>query len=223
MDIHIGVIPDGNRRWARKRGLKASLGHYFGAKKVEEFLKWCLELGIKKVTFYLLSNENVKKRSKEEVEYIFKLLENYLKKWEKEKLFEKYEVRVKFLGDFRKVPNALIKLMKNVMKKTEKYNKFFLNLLVGYSGFYDVLQAFKKIVRKRVKITEKTLKQNLLINDDIDLIIRTGGFSRLSNFAPLQSSYAEIYVLKKYWPDITKRDLINALKWFKSQKRNFGK
>jgi tritrans,polycis-undecaprenyl-diphosphate synthase [geranylgeranyl-diphosphate specific] len=222
-EIHLGIIPDGNRRWAKKRGLEPWKGHIYGAKKFEEVLKWCLELGIKKVSFYLLSYENMMKRSKKELENIFKLLENYLEKWEKEKLYEKYDVRINFLGNFRKLPKSLVKLMLRISKKSLKFSKRVLNLLIGYSGTYDVIQAFKKIIKNRVRITEKNLRKFLLVNDDVDLIIRTGGYSRLSNFLPLQSSYAEIYVLKKFWPDITKKDLIKALNWYKKLQRNFGK
>jgi tritrans,polycis-undecaprenyl-diphosphate synthase [geranylgeranyl-diphosphate specific] len=222
-EIHLGIIPDGNRRWARKRGLEPWKGHIYGAKKFEEFFKWCVELGIKKVSFYLLSYENMIKRSKKELENIFKLLENYLEKWEREKLYEKYEVKVNFLGNFRKVPKSLVKLMLRISRKSLKFSKRILNILIGYSGTYDVIQAVKKMVKNKVKITEKNLKNFLLVNDDVDLIIRTGGYSRLSNFLPLQSSYAEIYVLNKYWPDITKKDLIKALNWYKKLQRNFGK
>ena len=222
-EIHLGIIPDGNRRWARKRGLEPWKGHIYGAKKFEEVLKWCVELGIKKVSFYLLSYENIIKRSKKELENIFKLLENYLEKWEREKLYEKYEVKVNFLGNFRKVPKSLVKLMLRISRKSLKFSKRILNILIGYSGTYDVIQAVKKMIKNKVKITEKNLKNFLLVNDDVDLIIRTGGYSRLSNFLPLQSSYAEIYVLNKYWPDITKNDLIKALNWYKKIQRNFGK
>jgi tritrans,polycis-undecaprenyl-diphosphate synthase [geranylgeranyl-diphosphate specific] len=222
-EIHLGIIPDGNRRWARKRGLEPWKGHIYGAKKFEEVLKWCVELGIKKISFYLLSYENMIKRSKKELENIFKLLENYLEKWEREKLYEKYEVKVNFLGNFRKVPKSLVKLMLRISRKSLKFSKRILNILIGYSGTYDVIQAVKKMIKNKVRITEKNLKKFLLVNDDIDLIIRTGGYSRLSNFLPLQSSYAEIYVLNKYWPDITKKDLIKALNWYKKLQRNFGK
>jgi len=222
-NIHLGIIPDGNRRWAKKRGLEPWKGHIYGAKKIEEVLKWCFELGIKKVSFYLLSYENMMKRSKKELENIFKLLENYLEKWEKEKLYEKYEVRINFLGNFRKIPKSLVKLMLRVSRKSLKFSKRILNFLIGYSGTYDIVQAVKKMIKNRVKITEKNLKNFLLVDDDVDLIIRTGGYSRLSNFLPLQSSYAEIYVLNKYWPDITKKDLIKALNWYKKVQRNFGK
>jgi tritrans,polycis-undecaprenyl-diphosphate synthase [geranylgeranyl-diphosphate specific] len=222
-EIHLGIIPDGNRRWAKKRGLEPWKGHIYGAKKVEKVLKWCFELGIRKVSFYLLSYENMIKRSKKELENIFKLLENYLEKWEKEKLYEKYEVRINFLGNFRKIPKSLVKLMLRISKKSLKFSKRILNFLIGYSGTYDTIQAVKKMIKNRVKIIEKNLKKFLLVKDDVDLIIRTGGYSRLSNFLPLQSSYAEIYVLNKYWPEITKKDLIKALNWYKRVQRNFGK
>jgi undecaprenyl diphosphate synthase len=113
------------------------------------------------------------------------------------------------------------------MRKTENYNKKFLNILIAYGGRYELTNAIKNLVshalRKRIKITEKTIEDNLLISGDVDLVIRTGGMPRLSNFLPWQTTYAELYVTKVLWPDFTKRDLIKAIKWFNNVKRNFGK
>jgi len=113
------------------------------------------------------------------------------------------------------------------MRKTEKYNKKFLNILIAYGGRYELTNAIKNLVghvlKKRIKITEKTIEENLLISGDVDLVIRTGGMSRLSNFLPWQTTYAELYVTQVLWPDFTKKDLIKAIKWFNNMKRNFGK
>ena len=228
--LHLGLIPDGNRRWAKRRGLKPWEGHLRGAEKIEKFIKWCLELGIKKVSIYVLSTENIEKRSKRELKELFNILENYLSRWERgefDEIFKKYEVQVRFFGNYKKLPKSLIKLITSIMKKTAKYQKAVLNFLIGYGGTYEILNAIRKIVkmakRKRIRITKKLVKENLWVNDDVDLIIRTGGFSRLSNFLPLQSTYAEIYVTNKLWPDFTKRDLIKALEWFNKRKRKFGR
>lgn len=228
MNLHIGLIPDGNRRWAIKRGLKPWEGHWEGAKKIEKFIKWCLELGIKKISIYILSSENFRKRSEREIKELLKILEYYLKKWEKDDLFEKYEIKVKFLGEYRKLPKTIVNLMKIIMKKTAKHRKRVLNLLVNYGGTYEIIKAVRKIVkeakkRKIIKITPKLLKNNLMVKDEVDLIIRTGGYSRLSNFLPLQSTYAEIYVTKKLWPDFTKNDVKKAIDWFRGVQRKFGR
>jgi len=223
---HIGLIPDGNRRWARKRGLNIFEGHKIGAKKIEEFIKWCIELGIKKVSVYILSIENFKKRDKKEINNLLNLIQEYLKKWEKGEFWEfisKHKIQIRILGNYVELPKSLVRLFFGIMKKTKKFNKHVVNLLVCYSGIYEILQAVKKIVKNRVKISEKMLKNYLLVKDDVDLIIRTGGFSRLSNFLPLQSTYAEIYVTKKLWPEFTKKDLIKAINWFSRIERKFGK
>lgn len=226
---HIAVVLDGNRRWAAEHDLKPWEGHRYGAKKFEDFLDWCLELGIPRVSAYVLSTENLN-RPKREVDEILRLLQEYLEKLEKEKmsLLDKYEVKVKFCGDFRKLPPSLVKVMKRIMKRTEKYSKKVLNLLVAYGGRFELTEAVKKIIKTamkagRIQITEKTIDKNLLVSGEVELVIRTGGMQRLSNLLPWQTTYAEIYVTKTLWPDFTKEELIRAIKWFNSVKRNFGR
>ncbi len=226
---HLGVILDGNRRWARKRGLPPWMGHRYGAKKFEKFLNWCLELGIKEVSAYVLSTENIEKRSKREVEEIFRIFSEFLKRWEKEQsALEKYQVKVRFIGNLEKLPKSILRLIGKIMQKTSRYQKRILNVLVAYGGKYELSQAVKKIVEKAIKlgkieITEKDIEKNLLIKEPVDLIIRTGGYSRLSNFLIWQATYSEIYVTKTLWPDFTKKELIKAIEWFSSIKRKFGK
>jgi undecaprenyl diphosphate synthase len=147
---------------------------------------------------------------------------------EKFSLLEKYEVRVRFIGDLNKLPKSLVRIMGKLMKKTAKYQKRFLNFLVAYGGKSEIAHVFKKLAEKAIKIgkieiREKDIENNLWINEPVDLIIRTGGYSRLSNFLIWQASYAEIFVTKKLWPDFEKRDLIRAIKWFNSIERKFGK
>jgi undecaprenyl diphosphate synthase len=160
---------------------------------------------------------------------LLKLLKRELDKLETEKApkIDKYEIRIRFCGDFSRLPGSLVRIMRRIMKRTEKYNKKFLNILIAYGGRYELTNAIKNIVaeaiKKRVKVTEKTIEENLLISGDVELVIRTGGMSRLSNFMPWQTTYAELYVTKTLWPDFTKSDLIKAIKWFSETKRNFGK
>lgn len=226
---HIGVILDGNRRWAQARNLPVWEGHKAGAENFERFLKWCLEKKIKKVSVYALSLDNLEKRKKEEIRQIFKLMETYFKRWlnGEFKEIEKYEVKIRVLGDFRRLPKSLVRLIRKIMQKTSKYQKFILNFLIGYKGTYEVFWAVKKLMKKllskRVKISPKMIEENLLEKEPIDLIIRTGGYSRLSDFMPLQSAYAEIYVTKTLWPDFSKKEFNKALNWFNSIQRNYGK
>jgi tritrans,polycis-undecaprenyl-diphosphate synthase [geranylgeranyl-diphosphate specific] len=225
---HIAVILDGNRRWAQEHGLKPWEGHRHGVKNFDKFLDWCIELNVEQVSAYVLSTENFK-RPKKEVLEILKLLKNELDRFETERAgkIDKYEIRVRFLGDFTRLPGALVKIMRRIMRKTERYNKRFLNILIGYGGRYELTNAIKNLVaeamKKRIKITEKKVEENLLISGDVDLVIRTGGMARLSNFLTWQTAYAELYFTKVLWPDFTKKDLIEAIKWFSTQKRNFGK
>jgi len=225
---HVAVILDGNRRWAAKNNLKPWEGHKHGVETFDKFLDWCLELDIQQISAYVLSTENLT-RPRREVLEILRLLKYELDRFETERAatIDKYEVRVRFCGDFSKLPNSLVKIMRRVMRKTEKYNKKFLNILIAYGGRYEITKAVKNLVKraldKRIKITEKIIEDNLLISGDVDLIIRTGGMSRLSNFLPWQTTYAEIYITNVLWPDFTKKELIKAIKWFNDVKRNFGK
>lgn len=224
----IGIIPDGNRRWAQIRGLKPFMGHWYGAKKLEEIVKFVFEIGIKEVNVYALSTENLRERDKKEIKELFKIFKTYLNEWKTGnfKEIELYEVKVNFFGNFFLLPKSLVRIMKKIMQKTSKFRKRILNILIAYGGTYEILNLIKKVIEKKVKIeniTEEKIREYLFVKNNIDLIIRTGGYSRLSNFLPLQSTYAEIYVIKKLWPDITKRDIINAIKWYSKIERKFGR
>ena len=227
---HLAVIVDGNRRWARKRGLLPWEGHKYGAKKVEKLLEWCLELGVQHLSVYVLSTENIEKRPKREVQELFRLFKEYIKRLEKDNfsLLEKYEVRVKFVGDLKRLPSSLVKLAERVMKKTSKFNKRFFNVLIAYGSHFEITQAFRKLAQKliesgRIEITPKDIEQNLLVPVPVDLIIRTGGYHRLSNFLLWQASYAELYVTQTLWPDFTKEELIKAIEWYSNVERHFGR
>jgi tritrans,polycis-undecaprenyl-diphosphate synthase [geranylgeranyl-diphosphate specific] len=225
---HIAVILDGNRRWATQHNLKPWEGHKHGAETFDKFLDWCLELNVPKVSAYVLSMENLN-RPKRELLEILHLLKMELDKLENEKApkIEKYEIKIRFCGDFSRLPNSLVAIMKRIMKNTEKYNKKLLNILIAYGGRYELTNVIKNLVKKalkkRIKITEKTIEENLLISGDVDLVIRTGGMSRLSNFMPWQTTYSELYITDTLWPDFSKEELIKAIKWFNNVKRNFGK
>lgn len=225
---HVAVILDGNRRWASEHNLKPWEGHKYGAQTLDKFLDWCLELNVEQVSAYVLSSENLNRPRREVIE-LLKLLKHELDRFETDRAakIDKYEIKVRFCGDFSRLPNSIVKIMGRIMNRTEKYNKKFLNILIAYGGRYELTSVIKNLVaeavRKRVKITEKTIEENLLISGDVDLVIRTGGMSRLSNFMPWQTTYSEFYVTKVLWPDFTKKDLIKAIKWFSETKRNFGK
>jgi len=227
---HLAVILDGNRRWAHDHGMQPWKGHWEGAKNFENFLNWCLELGIPQVSAYVLSTENLK-RSKTEINEIFKIFYEYFERWEKEtgeSLLDKYQVKVRFVGDLESLPPKLVKLMGKIMRRTAKYQKKTLNILIAYGSKFELTRAFKKIAEKvmklgRIEITEKDIEANLLVPVPVDLVIRTGGFSRLSNFLLWQTAYAETYFTKTLWPDFSKKELVKAIKWYNSVQKNFGR
>jgi tritrans,polycis-undecaprenyl-diphosphate synthase [geranylgeranyl-diphosphate specific] len=225
---HLGVILDGNRRWAVKHKLKAWQGHSFGAEKLEKLFEWCIDLKIPKVSVFALSTENLN-RPKKEVDTLLRLFQKELEKLESEKrsFLDKYEIRMRFVGDLTRLPKGLRKVMGNIMKRTEKYNRRVYNIMVAYGGKFELTQAVKKIAKKAIEtgiitVTEKTIEENLLVKDDIDLLIRTGGQKRISNFMTWQVAYAELIILEKCWPDFTKKDLIKCVKEYTRRQRNFG-
>ena len=231
LPTHLGVIIDGNRRWAKARGLPPWEGHRAGAKKLDEFLNWCVEIGIPQVSVYALSTENLN-RPKEELKHLFKVFEKYLDNLLNNKrkfsLLEKYEVKVRFVGELNRLPKKLIRLMGKLMEKTAKYQKRVLNFLVAYGGKSEIVNAVKKVVEEiikhgKIEITEKEFEKYLYVPQPLDLVIRTGGYQRVSNFLLWQASYAEIYVTKTLWPDFSKKEFMKALRWFSRQKRNFGR
>ncbi|MBN2202841.1 MAG: di-trans,poly-cis-decaprenylcistransferase [Candidatus Aenigmarchaeota archaeon] len=225
---HIGVILDGNRRWAVKNSMKPWQGHAFGADKLEKLFEWCVELEIPKLSVFALSTENLN-RPKREVNALLSLFQKELEKMERDEkgYLDKYEVRMRFIGDLPRLPMGLRKIMQKIMKKTEKYNRRVFNIMVAYGGKFELTQAVKKIAQKAIEtgivtVTEKDIKENLLVKDDIDLLIRTGGENRISNFMPWQVAYAELIIMKKCWPDFNKKDLVKCIKEYSKRQRRFG-
>ncbi|MFH1623362.1 MAG: polyprenyl diphosphate synthase [Candidatus Aenigmatarchaeota archaeon] len=227
---HIGFIIDGNRRWARQNHKRFPwMGHRAGADALEKTLENCMKLGVPQVSVYMLSTENLN-REKREVEELLNLYYEYLKRWEdgKDGMLDKYEVHVRFAGDLSKLPAKIRELSGRIMQKTAKYQKRFLNLMIAYGSQFELTEVMKKIAQKaietgRIEVTPKDIEKNLLVPVPLDLVVRTGGAYRLSNFMLWQASYAELYVTKTLWPDFDKAELMKAIRWFGSVKRNFGK
>jgi len=219
---HIAVILDGNRRYAKARGMPQYRGHEHGGKKVEELLNWCKELAIKEVTLYILSTENLK-RDPTELSFIFDLFKKYFKKFMDSKDIHKNKVKIKFIGDLSLVSQDIKELALKLEEKTKNYNNFKLNFCFAYGGRLELIHVFNKLKDKKERITEEDITKELWLQSEPDLIIRTGDEIRTSNFLPWQSIYSEWIFLKKMWPEFTKEDLISALEEFKSRKRNFGK
>ena len=218
---HIAVIMDGNGRWARKRGLKREFGHREGKKAVKKIVEACAELKIPNLTLFAFSTENWR-RPKKEINYLFKLLENFLTKRLDD--IHKQNIRIKILG-YKKFSKRLNFLLNFAEKKTIKNSKLQINLALNYGSKLELMNAFKKIKRNKIKINEKNLEKHLQTKNipDPDILIRTGNTKRLSNFLLWQLAYSEIFFEKKLWPAFTEKDFIKIINEYRNIKRNFGR
>lgn len=219
---HLGVIIDGNRRWAKERGLPTFEGHRRGLKKIKEVIKWYKDRGVKILTFFVFSTENWK-RSKTEVGYLMKLTEEMIKKYANE-VYRK-GIKVRIIGQKEKLPKSLQKAIKNTEELTKNNKEMTVNFALSYGGRLEITEALKNIIKKKIppeKITEEVISENLWTSD-LDLLIRTGKEQRLSNFLIWQVAYSELYFIKKYWPEFTEKDLDKALLDYTHRQRRFGK
>jgi tritrans,polycis-undecaprenyl-diphosphate synthase [geranylgeranyl-diphosphate specific] len=222
---HIAIIMDGNRRFAKRLMLEPWKGHEYGKEKVEDLLDYAKDLGIKELTFYALSCENIKSRPKNELEYLYNLMKSTFNEMNREKL-EKNKIKIRFIGNLGLLPKDLREQCEKLEKQTEKNNSFIVNFAIAYGGRQEIIEAIKKILKNKINpedINEQTVNNYLYLADEPDIIIRTGGEKRTSNFLPWQSTYSELIFLDKFWPEFDKQDLINCIKEFKARKRNFGK
>lgn len=225
---HIAIIMDGNRRWARLRGLHPTAGHSEGVKAVERVLNAASGLGIKILTLYTFSTENWK-RPKNEIDILIGFLEHYLDTQYK-KLMDN-DIRFNTIGSIDRFPASLCQKICKVKELTNKNSRLVLNLALNYGGRDEILKAVRQIAadvkRGKIvpeKISEKTFSNYLDTKDmqDPELLIRTSGEMRLSNFLLWQSSYSEIYITKKLWPDFRRADLKMAIDAYKKRKRRLG-
>lgn len=224
--FHLGIIVDGNRRWAQKRGLPSFEGHRRGLDGVNKIGEWCRKRGVKILTLYIFSTENWN-RSKKEVSYLMKLLEVALNKKNTKELFQK-GIKLQVIGQRERLPKSLQKKIEEAEELTKKSEKGILNLAVSYGGRPEIIQAIKNIIKNKIpanKITEDLINKNLWTANlpEPDLIIRTGGVQRLSNFLTWQSIYSELYFTEKYWPEFTEKDLDEALLDYSYRQRRFGR
>lgn len=220
--MHLGIILDGNRRFAKKMMAKPWEGHNEGAKKVEQLLDWIKELGIKEITLYCFSLENFK-RSNEEVNFLMNLFRKEFEKLGNDERIKKDKVKIRFAGKKELLDKDLQRIMRELEKKTENNSGCIMNFALAYGGRQEIIESVKKMAKNNLELTEENLAKNLWIPEDIDLIIRTGGEKRTSNFLPWQSSYSEWVFMDKMWPEITKEDLKKAIFDFNNRERRFGK
>ena len=223
---HIGIIMDGNRRWAQARGLDINKGHEAGTKNLEKIVDHARDLGVKCLTVYTLSTENWRERSRKEVQGIFGLLLKVIQ--EKKREYQQKGIKLFVLGNFQAFPRKIARAIEEVLRIVLKHERMKVNLALNYGGRDEIIKAIKEIVRKKIpadQINEKLVSQHLYTEGqpDPDLVIRTGGQIRLSNFLLWQLSYAELYFTDTLWPDFGPQELDQAIKEYQRRKRNFGK
>ncbi|VVC03285.1 Tritrans,polycis-undecaprenyl-diphosphate synthase (GGDP specific) [Candidatus Burarchaeum australiense] len=223
---HIAVIPDGNRRWARKHGKSPVEGHEAGIDNLGNLLKWCREFGVRECTAWGFSTENFD-RPPSEVYGLMKLFEKKLREFEKNDDLRKNKIRVCVLGDLGRFPSGLRNKIMELEKSTEKHDKYRFNVLLSYGGRKELLDAVNRALAGGARHVDDASFRKLLwtgaLSSDPDLVIRTAGESRTSGFLPWQSAYSEYYFSKKLWPDFGRADFVSALRDYSKRKRRFGK
>lgn len=223
---HIAIIMDGNRRWARSKDLPDIKGHEAGADTLEKVVKAASDIGVKTITVYALSTENIKERAKREVWGLFKLIKSsYHTKIRK---MMKNGVRVEVLGESDGLPSIITRIIDEIKKTYIKNEAITLNIALNYGGKRELVEAFKDLIKDGIdlnKLDESDISKKLYTKGqpDPELVIRTGGRIRLSNFLLWQTAYSELYFTKVLWPDFGEKEFKKAIKWYQTQKRNFGK
>ena len=222
LPFHIAIIMDGNGRWGLKKYNDRNKGHYFGLQNINQVIKNCIKLKIKYLTLYTFSTENWS-RPEKEVDYLFFLFKYFYKK--NFKKINKNNIRIKFIGDLKNIPKDLKIIIKNIQNKTKRNTAITVVMAFNYGAKSELINAFKNILKiKKNKINEELISNNLYTKNipDPDILIRTGGNKRLSNFLLWQLSYAELFFVEKNWPDFNFVDLKNIVNTFSKIKRKFG-
>ncbi len=219
---HVAFIMDGNGRWGMGKKKSRNFGHLKGVQTVEKIVKASLKFKIPIITFYVFSTENWK-RPKTEIKFLFSLISSYFKK--EIANVSKNGIKINILGKLTSLPVTTRKILSSTVKKTKKNKKLVVNLALNYGSKNEIMESVFKIVKKRTAITEKEISKNLFTGalPDPDILVRTGGQNRLSNFMLWQLAYSELYFLKKLWPDFNESDLKKIINDYKKTKRNFGR
>jgi len=232
---HVAIIPDGNRRWARELGKSITYGHEVGYERLKEILSWLWELNVKVVTIYTMSHENCLRRSAEERQHLFNLLRQAINELRERGDIHERKIRVRFFGRLDLIPKDLIESIKEVEHMTKSYSDRFLNIALCYGGRQEIVDAVKEVVTDVIRgklnindIDEHIFRKYLYTAhldealDEPDLVIRTSGELRLSNFLLWQIAYSELYFCDVFWPEFRKIDLWRAIRSFQRRERRFG-
>ena len=217
---HVAFIMDGNGRWGKKRNKGRNFGHLKGVETVKKIVKTSIKIGIPIVTFYVFSTENWK-RPKSEINFLFRLIVNYFGK--EQKSVHSNGIKINIIGRSNKLPPKIKKVLRDISNLTKKNKKILVNLAINYGSKNEIVDAINSL-KKKTKISLISIEKNLYTKNlpNPDILIRTGGHNRLSNFMLWQLAYAEIYFLDKLWPDFNEKDLKKIVKNFSTIKRNFG-
>lgn len=226
---HIAIILDGNRRFSKRLMMKPWKGHEWGAQKVEKLFDWCVELGIKELTLYCFSIENFN-RPKIEFDHLMHLFSEEFEKIKTREDIHKNKVCINFIGRLNMFPEDVQNRMNHLMDMTKDYDNYTINFAMGYGGRAEIIDAVKQLAEKVKtgavdieKINEEIFSKELYTDHEPDLIIRTGGNHRTSNFLVWQSHYSEWVFLEKMWPEFEKEDLVHAISDYSNRERRFGK
>ncbi|HHF55618.1 MAG TPA: isoprenyl transferase [Thermoplasmatales archaeon] len=230
---HIAIIMDGNRRYAVQQGMPPYKGHELGKDKLKDVLKWCHELGIKILTVFAFSTDNFK-RPEEEVEHLMRLFEQDLKRLAEDEKVKENRVRIKVIGEIELLPENVREAAEEVMEKTKDFDNYFFNIAIGYGGREEIVEAMKRIAKdvKEGKLRPEEISKEVISSylytshlpiPDPDLILRTSGEERISNFLLWQLAYSELYFADVYWPSFKKTDFLKAILSYQRRQRRYGK
>ncbi|AWR97375.1 di-trans,poly-cis-decaprenylcistransferase [Acidianus sulfidivorans JP7] len=228
---HVGIIPDGNRRWARHKNSSVNEAYLQGYKKLKEVLIWLAELGVKDVTVFALSTENCDKRTSQELNIILKYIKKGIDELISDEYIYKYQVKVRTIGKIEKLPDDLKLSIDRVVEKSSNFKQRSLTLAICYGGRQEILDAVEKLLleykkggQKDITLDEESFKKYFYDEEvsDIDLVIRTSGEMRISNFLLWHLAYSELFFCEAYWPEFRKIDLWRAIRSYQRRKRNFG-
>lgn len=226
---HVGIIPDGNRRWARNNNSSINEAYLMGYKKLRSVLIWLLDLGVKNVTVFALSTENCTKRTRTELDLIMGYIKRGVEEMVTENFVDKYRIKVRAIGKLEMVSDDLRDTVKKVMERSANYSERKLTLAICYGGRQEILDAVSRMMRDTNKrdlanITEEEFRKYFYDEElsDIDLVIRTSGEMRISNFLLWHLAYSELFFCEAYWPDFRRIDLWRAIRAYQRRVRRFG-
>ncbi|MGM5482404.1 MAG: polyprenyl diphosphate synthase [Nanobdellota archaeon] len=226
---HIGIIMDGNRRFSKRLMMKPWKGHEWGAEKVKSVLDWSHEYNIRELTLYTFSYQNFN-RPKEEFNYLMKIFRENFDELKNDERLYKNKIRINIIGRIWEFPEDVQKRLYEIMELTKEHDKYIINFAMAYGGQEEIIDAAKKIATKVKdgkldvdKINKEIFSSNLYMGDEPEIIIRTGGEKRSSNFLSFQAAYAEWFYVEKMWPEFEKKDFVDIIEEFSARKRRFGK